>query len=209
MINKINKDESGMLQLLTPLEAAQALGISAGTLAVWRCLERYPLRYIKVGYRVRYRLKDLEAFLEARARKRSKQNSGKNFRKAICTSYYELLRNPFYSGFFVWDSGKYRGTHSLFIDAAVFQRTQEVLNNFNRPRQQKHEFAFSGLLTCAFDECAVTAEIKKGKYTYYHCTGYRGKCDLAYMREEALGERLGQILKNIQIPDDILRQLSE
>ena len=79
-----------MLQLLTPLEAAQALGISAGTLAVWRCLERYPLRYIKVGYRVRYRLKDLEAFLEARARKRSKQNSGKNFKKAICTSYYEI-----------------------------------------------------------------------------------------------------------------------
>ena len=122
---------------------------------------------------------------------------------------HKLLRNPFYNGFFMWDDKKYRGTHPVFVDPAIFQGTQEALNSFNRPRQQKHKFAFSGLLTCAFDECAVTAEIKKGKYTYYHCTGYRGKCDLAYMREEALGERLGQILKNIQIPDDILRQLSE
>jgi site-specific DNA recombinase len=83
----------------------------------------------------------------------------------------------------------------------------EVLNNFNRPKHQKHQFAFSGLLTCALDGCAVTAEIKKGKYVYYHCTGYRGKCDLPYMREELLAERLGQILKDIHIPDQILHEL--
>ena len=142
----------------------------------------------------------------ASLRKAIQAELGKKLQKGYL---HKLLRNPFYGGFYMWDGRKYRGTHPLFIDPAVFQRTQEVLNNFNRPRQQKHEFAFSGLLTCAFDECAVTAEIKKGKYVYYHCTGYRGKCDLPYMREEALGERLGQILKNIYVPDDILRQLQE
>ena len=65
------------------------------------------------------------------------------------------------------------------------------------------------MLTCAFDDCAVTAEIKKAKYVYYHCTGYRGKCDLPYMREEALGQRLSQILKNIHIPDGILQHLQD
>ena len=97
----------------------------------------------------------------------------------------------------------------MFVDPAVFQQTQEILNGFNRSRLQKHEFAFSGLLTCAFDRCAVTAEVKKGKYIYYHCTGYRGKCDLPYMREEALGEHLGQVLKSIHIPDAVLRQLQD
>ena len=63
------------------------------------------------------------------------------------------------------------------------------------------------MLTCAFDNCAVTAEIKKEKYVYYHCTGHRGKCDLPWIRQEILGERLGQLLKNIHIPDDVLRQL--
>jgi site-specific DNA recombinase len=66
-----------------------------------------------------------------------------------------------------------------------------------------------GVLTCAYDNCKVTAEIKRRRYTYYHCTGYRGKCGLPYIREEELGDRLGQILKDIHIPDDILAQLQE
>jgi hypothetical protein len=32
----------------------------------------------------------------------------------------------------------------------------------NKPRYKKHDFAFRGLLTCAHDECSITAEIKKG-----------------------------------------------
>ena len=42
-----------------------------------------------------------------------------------------------------------------------------------------------------------------------YCTGYRGKCQLPYTREEVLGERLGQILKDIHIPDDVLVQLQD
>lgn len=55
----------------------------------------------------------------------------------------------------------------------------------------------------------MTAEIKKGRYVYYHCTGYRGKCALPYFREEELGNRLGPNLKNIHIPDDVLAQLQQ
>jgi len=35
------------------------------------------------------------------------------------------------------------------------------------------------------------------------------KCALPYMREEELGDRLGQILKDIYIPDEILGQLEQ
>ncbi len=55
----------------------------------------------------------------------------------------------------------------------------------------------------------MTAEIKKSRYVYYHCTGYRGKCALPYFREEELGNRLGQILKDIHIPDDVLELLRQ
>ncbi|MGC2018741.1 MAG: zinc ribbon domain-containing protein [Candidatus Acidiferrales bacterium] len=65
------------------------------------------------------------------------------------------------------------------------------------------------MLKCAYDQCLVTAEIKKSKYTYYRCTGSRGKCELPYFREEELGERLGQILKDIYIPDRVLSELEE
>ena len=65
------------------------------------------------------------------------------------------------------------------------------------------------MLTCAYDACSVTAEIKREKYIYYHCTGHRGKCELPYFREEELGDRLGQVLRDIHIPDGILQQLIE
>ena len=46
--------------------AAEYLGVKASTLAVWAATKRYPLPYVKVGRLVKYRLSDLEAFLECR-----------------------------------------------------------------------------------------------------------------------------------------------
>lgn len=48
--------------LLSPQDVADRLGVSATTLATWRCTKRYPLPYVKVGRLVRYRLADVEAF---------------------------------------------------------------------------------------------------------------------------------------------------
>jgi hypothetical protein len=64
------------------------------------------------------------------------------------------------------------------------------------------------LLNCAFDQCAVTAEIKKGKYVYYHCTGYTENATWP-ISGRRLGGPLGEILKNIHIPEDTLRQLQD
>ncbi len=53
--------------LLSAEQAAELLDTNTGTLAVWRCTRRYPtLRYVKVGRSVKYRLADIEAFIEAR-----------------------------------------------------------------------------------------------------------------------------------------------
>ncbi|HEY2172090.1 MAG TPA: zinc ribbon domain-containing protein [Candidatus Angelobacter sp.] len=107
------------------------------------------------------------------------------------------------------DAQRHKGTHELIISSELFNRVQDVLNGHNRPKYRKHGFAFAGLLNCAHDNCMIAAEIKKQKYIYYHCTGYKGKCELPYMREEQVGERLGQVLKDIHIPDDVLVQLQD
>ena len=52
--------------LLDSKAAAAYLGISEGTLAVWRCVGRYGLRWIKLGKLIRYRQIDLDEFLESR-----------------------------------------------------------------------------------------------------------------------------------------------
>jgi excisionase family DNA binding protein len=51
-------------KLLTPADVADLLGVTVQTLAVWRHEERYPLPYVKVGSRVRYRPADIERFIE-------------------------------------------------------------------------------------------------------------------------------------------------
>jgi excisionase family DNA binding protein len=53
-------------ELLTEQQAAEFLGVSAGTLSVWRCTKRYPLPYVKCGRLVRYRRSDLEAWVDSR-----------------------------------------------------------------------------------------------------------------------------------------------
>lgn len=54
--------------LLDDKQAAEYLTVTAGTLSVWRCTGRHCLPFIKVGHAVRYRLSDLDAWLEGRVR---------------------------------------------------------------------------------------------------------------------------------------------
>lgn len=55
-----------MENLLTPTEVADHLGVTVGTLSVWRCNGRYDLPYVKIGRRVMYRLEDVSSFIESR-----------------------------------------------------------------------------------------------------------------------------------------------
>jgi site-specific DNA recombinase len=131
------------------------------------------------------------------------------FGTRLAKGYLErLLKNSFYAGSFVWDGKLYPGTHTPLISREQFEEAQNVFRGRNKPKYRKHDFAYRGLLSCAYDNCLVTAEIKKEKYIYYRCTGARGKCELPYFREEDIGERLGQVVKDIHIPDDILPQLT-
>lgn len=54
------------LDLVDAATAAKALGVTPGTLNVWRCTGRYPLPFVKVGRSVRYRVRDLERFIDSR-----------------------------------------------------------------------------------------------------------------------------------------------
>jgi hypothetical protein len=55
-----------MSELWNTTQTAERLGVSKGTLEVWRCTRRYPLRYLKIGGKVRYRPADVERFLTLR-----------------------------------------------------------------------------------------------------------------------------------------------
>jgi predicted DNA-binding transcriptional regulator AlpA len=53
-------------ELVSAETAAELLGTTPQTLANWRNTGRYALPYVKIGRLVRYRLLDLDAFIQAR-----------------------------------------------------------------------------------------------------------------------------------------------
>ncbi len=52
--------------LLSDPEATEYIGLSAGTLSVWRCTGRYGIPYVKVGRKVFYRRSALDKWLASR-----------------------------------------------------------------------------------------------------------------------------------------------
>ena len=62
-----------------------------------------------------------------------------------------MLKNPIYSGLFVWNDKTHQGKHEPLVSAHLFQQVQEVFRSFNRSKYRKHNFAFAGLLKCAHD----------------------------------------------------------
>ena len=56
-------------------QAAEFIGVSAGTLPVWRCNGRYRLPYVKVGRKVFYLEDDLIEWLERRKVNRNEPES--------------------------------------------------------------------------------------------------------------------------------------
>ena len=52
--------------LLTPRQVSEILGVTVGTLSIWRCLHRYDLRYKKIGRLVKYEKQAVVDFIDHR-----------------------------------------------------------------------------------------------------------------------------------------------
>ena len=55
----------------------------------------------------------------------------------------------------------------------------------------------------------LVGEKQKGKYVYYHCTGYKGNCPKPYIREEILERKFNELLKSIAIAPELVPIIQE
>lgn len=126
-------------------------------------------------------------------------------------SVHLILRNRIYTGDFDWLDKTYSGIHEPVISKELWERVQEVIDarHAKRYHKIKHDFAFSRLITCGYCGCVLVGEKQKGKYVYYHCTGYKGNCPKPYNREEILERKFNELLKTIAIDPELVPIIQE
>ena len=122
------------------------------------------------------------------------------------STVHKILRNRIYSGDFDFDGKMFPGKYEAIISRELWEQVQDVVNGRNRtkPHPVRREFAFGNLIKCGHCGCAMVGELKKQRYVYYHCTGFKGKCPEPYTREEVLEERFGGLMRNLTFPKDVL-----
>lgn len=124
---------------------------------------------------------------------------------------HKILRSRLFTGDFDWKGKTYKGTHQALVSRELWDRVQATLDRrqANKHRKMKHDFAFSHLITCGHCGCSLVGEIKKGKYVYYRCSGYKGKCPEPYVREEDLEARFTEILKGLHFDAEVLQLVTD
>ncbi len=129
--------------------------------------------------------------------------------KIPITTLHKILRKRIYMGEFDYAGTTYQGNHEPLASRETWERVQEILDGRHEKKHRKvtHDFAFSGLVSCGHCGCSLVGEIKKKRYVYYHCTGYRGKCPEPYTREEVLERQFTDSLHDLIIPPPVLEWL--
>lgn len=125
---------------------------------------------------------------------------------------YHTLTNPFYYGEMKYKKILYPHNYDRLISRQLYQKCQDIMTSYDKKNFQfaAKPFIFRGLIHCKKCGCVITPEIKKGKYTYYSCTNYKGLCaPRTYVPEQKLLEPIYEALKTIQMPQDRIEELTK
>lgn len=127
--------------------------------------------------------------------------NGRNFHASKVEG---ILKNEFYTGIFYWKGKRYENaSHEGIISKELFRKVQEMLRSPYKIKSRKGLFAYTNLIKCGACGYVLTAEIKKEKYIYYHCTGYKTKCKQPYIKQEVIESAFEDLLENIHVPEEI------
>lgn len=121
-------------------------------------------------------------------------------KKIPTSTIARILQQPLYYGTIPFKGKLYRGNHTPIISEELFNIVQDVLKgNARKKSKGDRKFTYTGLINCANCGCLITAEIKKRKYIYYHCTNFKRTCNKKSVNEEALDKQFGEVLKLLQM----------
>ena len=93
------------------------------------------------------------------------------------STFFKLLRNPYYIGQVRYQGALYPGTHEPIVDAETWQQVQILLDTRTTAgeRRRKHDHYLKGTLYCGTCKSRLQLDYARNKqgvrYAYYICTG--------------------------------------
>ncbi len=101
------------------------------------------------------------------------------------SSIQSLLQNSFYCGTASYSGVRYQHKYPSLISKNLFDQCQNIMvgKTSLKSKKTKTPFIFRGLISCIKCNCAVSPEIKKGKYIYLRPSKSKGPCDCRTLRE--------------------------
>ena len=137
----------------------------------------------------------------------------KNSKPLTTGMIHFTLQNPFYYGMMRVKNELYQHRYEPLISQELFDKVQQVRLGYHKKpfKYAGKPFVLRGLVKCADPQCGctITAETHKG-HNYYSCTNYkRLHPKKVYVREEDLLAPINEALKNIQLSDEKIQDITD
>lgn len=125
-------------------------------------------------------------------------------------TWHRVLRNPFYTGMFIYDGDLHSGKHEALVSTAIFDRVQKVIARRSKPRAPRLKpYLYRGVFRCGECGCFITTETQKGN-NYLRCTKrVKRDCTQPFLRESLVADQITAALYTLALPDDIADWLVE
>lgn len=144
--------------------------------------------------------------------KRFRSRGGKPMSRS---ALYRIFTSPFYAGIISYNGKENKGKHKPMINLEEYDKIQLIMGRNGKPRNQKKDFAYTGLIHCKECGCLITADIKHKviksngelrSYTYYCCTHKRKdySCRQQAITRTDLEIQIEKELEKYQIKPDFL-----
>lgn len=124
---------------------------------------------------------------------------------------YDILRNPFYCGKFIYGNKLYQGAHKPMITENEFDGLQEILDGRTVTQKITQDFILRGFVKCGYCGYQIIGERHTKKsglvFEYYTCCMRKKgkKCLQPYVRSELLEEQFLSFLSKIRLSESFVK----
>ncbi|MCA9381067.1 recombinase family protein [Candidatus Dojkabacteria bacterium] len=116
--------------------------------------------------------------------------------KLSSSRMHNILKDPFYYGYFRWNGKIYCGTHVPLISKDLYLKVQNILKRRTYSRYMKHNYLLQGKVVCG--ECGYTISwYQKKGHIYGKCSHFKECNQTINAREDRVEEEIKMQLRKL------------